>query len=261
MKVNLRTIGVAVFLIFMAVSGYLRSSNRQSTQELDRIATELKGKAQALMQRQLAGEDVGAEQEKLFDDFIIKAEKAGQGAKGEFARAMRAMVLTLRDIQAPLRAYNAASAQVSAILEGGPYAVKSIAEIETRIATIENFRRMNDGLDSVYKALPDRMRRNLLAEGLTGTEVDSAVAGFNSNPRFRTTADIRQCDREMANALLGQFELLKTEFGKWELVEGSDGPLVEFQNDAAATAFDKFHDDIQTAGERQENLQRQMMAQ
>lgn len=245
-----------VVLVAVGFTTYLRTSSRQATQRFEQSAKEFKQKAQALMQRQMAGEDVGAEHEKLFSDFIAEADKAGNEASGKDARAMRAIGLTLRDLQGPMRAYNAAFTELMSAGGSAPEGIKSVADVEKRLALIEKLREGNEALDAVFKAMPDRMKTNLQAADLPSSEIESALNGFRSNAKLDLVAQIRQSDRDLVAAMRGQFELLKSEFGKWKLVEGG---AVEFQNNAAADKFDKLYHDIQAAADKQEKLQRQAL--
>lgn len=253
--------GKFIFVVVLVVVGftsYLRTSNRAATERLEQSAKQLQQKAQALMQRQLAGEEVGDEHEKLFNEFIVEAEKAGNEAHGSDAKALKAIVVTMRDLQGPMKSYNSTLAALMAAGGSDPAGLKTIADIEARLGLVEKFREGNEELDGVFKSLPDRLQVNLKAAGISDSEIFQAVTGLRSTAKLDTISKIRQTDRELVTAMRGQFDLLKSEFGKWKLL---DGGAVEFQNPAAGAKFDKLYHDIQSAADRQEKLQRGAMGQ
>lgn len=243
-------------LIAVGVSTYLRSSNRAATERLEQSTKQLQQKAQALMQRQLAGEEVGDEHEKLFNEFIAEAEKASNETNGQDAKALKAIVITMRDLQGPMKNYNTTFATLMAAGGGAPEGIKAKADVEARLVMIEKLRVVNDELDDAYKAIPDRLQANLKAAGISDSEIFKAVTSLRATAKLDTVAKIRQTDRDLVAAMRGQFELLKADFGKWKLVEGG---AVEFQNPASGEKFDKLYHDIQAAAQLQEKLQREAM--
>jgi hypothetical protein len=182
--------------------------------------------------------------------------KKGEGA-GHEAAAARAFARILAEIQAAGKRYDDAVAAFSAA--GGPdvSGVRSVEDVEARLALIGDMTNTNDALETVMKGIARKARAELEAEGLTGRHLDANHGAFVRNANIATQLEFRQSQRDAAHALTRMLTILRDEFGSWTY--NAEQFAVEFESDEVAAQYNDAVEALNAAAEREAVLQEKLL--
>ena len=188
--------------------------------------------------RQLRGGGRTDLPEAATDHMLERYDDAAARAQGIEADVLAAGSVVLHQIQA------GADEQARALEAFGGAGGFDLVSLEDAAAVAERRRLLVAVRDSsrvladAVERAPETLRAALVARGASGSEADAAVAGFVATSRLAPTGPLRRIDERVAEAGMGQLDILERHFGRWR-VDPANGALA-FDHDVPAADVAEF---------------------
>lgn len=138
-----------------------------------------------------------------------------------------------------------------------PETLSSPEEIDERATLVRRFAAATEPLVSFFKKLETNFARELSRVNYPAKLRQGVLRNFLKSAHADLYVTIRECDREMARTMLKILELLKREWGAWQVE--SDGK-VAFTNAAAAQEYQRLAAQLGETAKRQEGAQDDLAA-
>jgi hypothetical protein len=187
-------------------------------------------------------------------------DQFGQAASqlpGSDAALARAMIHFLESLQAPVRAYGAASKRLvdEKVLA---FDFRDRAAIETKREVVRDFLASNARLADAMQHYEDSVRLALDAEKVPPSIRDSLVAESRRvmDTKRPLVVKIRACDQTGGENILAALNLLDHYWGAWSRDEATG--RLRFRDSAALQAFNSYMGKIQTARVEGEKAQQEL---
>ena len=184
------------------------------------------------------------------------AARDGTGNTALFAKAMGAF---LQKAQGPLKEYSDAAEKIKAGSVLNMNGVDKPEQLDSRKQTVRDFLAANDRLLAFIQNSEKTMKQELANLNMPADQVDRAMDGFMKGmaPKNVVTTKIRQQEKRAGVGMLAVLDLLQTDWGKWKY--NADKKVVVFDDAKTRGQYLASLDDIASAGEEEQKLQRQLM--
>jgi hypothetical protein len=184
-------------------------------------------------------------------------EKAGEKLGGKEGESLKIFAAIQGESNAYAKKIEQRSAEMIASLDWETLA--STGDYETRRKTLRDHAAFNLEVIAYFDSRPAELGRRLDAIKFTGKDRTDLERGFTSSfgkmlPLIR---EIRQCDITACEIGVRTIDLLEKEKGKWRWNAANEA--VDFENDAAYETFAVEMARLIEAGQRQLELQQQMI--
>jgi hypothetical protein len=184
------------------------------------------------------------------------AAREGKGDTALFAKAMGGF---LQKAQVPLKEYSDAAEKIKAGSVLNMNGVDKPDQLDARKQSVRDFLAANDRLLGFIQNSEKIMKQELAGLNMPADQAERAMDGFRKGmaPKNVVTIKIRQQEKRAGVSMLAALDLLQNNWGKWTY--NADKKVVIFDDAKTRDQYLASLDDIASAGDEEEKLQRQLM--
>jgi hypothetical protein len=244
-------------LLFFFVVGFMAGwgkgiKSRQFVHDLKTTAQDIQAQAKGAYdpRKGITNADI-----KGIDRLRTQFDNAAQTLSGDDALIAQAMSLHVTRMEAAMKVYQSAVAELRASRILSLENLSDKPQITSRRAIVRNFLSANGDLENVVSNSEKNIRADLTRLQVGPAKMNAALTGYRAKavPRTVLVLKIRECDDRYGQAMLAILDLLEANWGKWDY--DSIAKTVRFEEPKAQDAYRQCLATIKKAG--QEQVQRQ----
>jgi hypothetical protein len=249
---------VAGMVVTLQKATKKRQAQKESAEGLRNAANELQDDFRKSYDPEKGITNIAGSSERL-DRYGKKIADASRNLSGDDATVMQTMSTYLKDFQVILKKYEDAAKKYASGEVLDVSNLRSKDEIEPRREIVRELMSANTELKQYMANSEKTIRASLEKGNVSPSMIEATLQGYRSKAAARTKLNlqVRDCDQRICDGALGALNVIESEWGRWTY--NAKKNQINFSSDEAREAYNKFIDEIGTAGKEQVEIQGRMV--
>jgi len=194
-----------------------------------------------------------------FSRMQTQLNNAAQSLSGDDAKVAQAMKAHIARVQTSLQRFQTSMTALRGAKVLGTADLTDRKQIADRRNIVNDFLAANQELAMVATNCAANLQADLVRLRVSPSIADRVMANFQREATRTTelTLKIRECDDQVGHAMLELLDLLEAQWGRWTYDRATD--KISFQDPRARSTYQEHLTDIKAAGERQVQLQKNLI--